>query len=977
MNPRRANWWLACSVLVLLCGVAPAAEAPEVPVVRPIADTVTDYESFTGRTQAHTQVDLRARVSGYLSKTSFQEGGEVKQGDVLFEIDPRPYQADLDRAEAELRLAEAKLKLADAHLDRLKTTAQRTPGAVGRDDLDQAAAEQTVAAARVKAAQATREAARLNLDFTRVTAPIAGHIGRRLVDPGNLVKADDTLLATIVSRDPLFVYFDIDERTLLHMRRLMKDRGRTEKTPVFIGLADEDGYPHRAEVDFSDNKVNPQTGTLSVRAVLPNKDRLLMPGLFVRLRLPLGEPYKALLVPQEAVLTDGGIKYVYAVTETGKIEFRRVTLGQEVGDRRVVREGLKQDDRVVVGRQQRLRPGMTVRPVEGNGPRDTPPRDDAPPRAKPEADARPAAARVGPVFLVETRYPGANARLVADTVAAPIEEQVNGMEGLLYLRSRCDNNGKYTLVAGFARGSNPQFSHVLLQNRVNVAEPVLPEAVKRLGVTTREQAPGVPMVVALLSPDGTFDSIYLSNYARIHIKDELTRLEGVAGATLAGAGDYSLRIWLDTARLAARDLTVAEVLRALQEQNLPVDKGQAGKKKEGDPITLDGRSRGVDPEALADIVLKAKEGGPIIRLKDVARIELGATREPGRVALDGKPAVILALHTRANVSLRKLRAAVRDKVAELRSRLPRGADLTIPFDLTPQAEGRVAAHLLVDLDLPPAASPERRDKMLQHAEALLRRVRGVEHTLSLSENPFDVFAGGPCILAALTPDREKKPGEIVQAIRSRLDEIKEMSVRVRDLSAPGSLPACAYPVDLAVHGPEWEHVRSFAKKLAERLEGSKDFRDVWLDRGSLPQSMLEVEIDRDKCRAMRISPSDVFDTLQIYLGSYYVNDFNRFGRTWQITVQAVPRKDQVKDLQSLKVRNTKGDMVPLATIMTLREMDGPLALDRLDSKPMMEITANLAPDVSPEQVRTLCRKLADEVRRELRLPASYRLSWLK
>ncbi len=412
MNTRSVGVWLSCSFLVLACESVRTAEEPaakplEVPVARPIVREVTDYEDFTGRTEAVNRVDLRARVTGYLVKSFFKEGSEVKQGDLLFEIDPRPYQAQMDRAEAAVHLAEAQLKLAEADLQRAKALLAQKVVAPG--EIDKPVAERAEAEARVRAAKAGLEVARLNLDFTRVRAPIAGRIGRQLLTPGNLVSADETILATVVSRDPMYVYFDVDERTLLRLRRSMREgKEKPEMMPVFIGLAGDEGHPQRGVVDFTDNQVNAETGTIRMRAVLPNKDDLLVPGLFVRVRLALGAPYKALLVPAEAVLADNGVQIVYVVNDKGAIESRTVETGRGHDGLRIVNRGLKPEDRVVVGRQQRLRPGMTVRPVEGKTP-------SAPPApAKRGVDARPVRGEPGPVILVEAEYPGASAAVVAD-----------------------------------------------------------------------------------------------------------------------------------------------------------------------------------------------------------------------------------------------------------------------------------------------------------------------------------------------------------------------------------------------------------------------------------------------------------------------------------------------------------------------------------------------------------------------------------
>jgi RND family efflux transporter MFP subunit len=973
MNPRLLCAWLLC-LAVLQPGAARGAdEAPQVPVVRPVVREVVDYEDFTGRTDARIRVDLRARVTGYLLKTTFQEGGTVKQGDVLFEIDPRPYQADLDRADAALNLAEARLKLAQATLKRMK--ALLATKAVGREEWDRAAAEVVEAEAAVRAARATREAARLNLDFTRVVAPISGHIGRQLVDPGNLVKADDTLLASIVTRDPLYVYFDIDERTLLHLRRAVPAGGAAAKILVAIGLAGEEGFPHRAAVDFVNNSVDADTGTIRLRAVLPNPRGLIDPGMFVRVRLAIGEPYKAVLVPAEAVLSDQGARFLYVVNDKDVIERRPVTVGAEHDGLRVIAQGLRQGERVAVGRLQQLRPGMTVRPENPDKPE---PKPAPPPADSPPPEVRPARVQHGPTVLVEAVYPGANAQVVADTIPAPIEQQVNGVEKLLSLRSRCTNDGKYTLAVTFQRGADASMSQVLVQNRVALALPVLPDVVKSAGVIVTKAAPGVQVIVTLLSPEGRYDTLYLSNYASIQIKDELGRLPSVGRVTLVGQGDYAMRIWLDPDKLAARKLTAAEVVKSIEGQNLkaaPARGGRAAAAK-GRPveITVDTLGRLADPEELADFILKADGEGRVVRLKDVATVELGAGRYDGQASLDGRPCVALVLHPAWDAGPRKLGAAVREKLAELRSRLPEGLDLAIAVDFSANE------WLLLEPELPAGVSAERTHRTLDRCAALLREVPGVQKGLTLTDNPFDLFGGGPCVVVGLAPAQKGKAdmAEVARAVRTRLDEIKNMTLRVRYLSRAGDVPHFSYPIRLAVYGPEPAPVRDFARKLADRLRRDKGLTDVWADPASTPRPMRSVEIDRTKAAMLGVSVKDIFATLQVYGGGALVNDFRRFGRFWRTEVQVAPGSgDWAKDLRQLKVRNMRGDMVPLGALVSVRDTEGPLAVDFFDLWPVVPITANLAAGASADEVRARCATLAEQVRKELGLSPDYRVKLLQ
>jgi multidrug efflux system membrane fusion protein len=350
--------------------VAPA-EAPAVPVAKPVQRQVTYHVDFTGRTEAVESINIVPRVTGYLVRISFKAGSEVKAGDELFEIDPRPYKAQLDQAEGQVKLYQAQLQLAKTTLARDQEIS-KTPGAVSAQQLDQDRAAVDEAEARVKAYQASTEVYKLNLGFTKVTSPISGQVSRYFLAAGNLVNQDQTLLTTVVSLDPMWVYFDMDEPTLLGIRRGINE-GRLKMPPdgalpVYIGLQGEDGYPHQGTVDFTNNQVNPTTGSINVRGVFPNSKpadgtRLLSPGMFARVRLPLGEPHPALLVIDRAIMSDQQLKKVYVIDGDNKAQERRVGTGalQEDGLREIT-DGLKPDDRVVVGGLQQVRPRMPVRP---------------------------------------------------------------------------------------------------------------------------------------------------------------------------------------------------------------------------------------------------------------------------------------------------------------------------------------------------------------------------------------------------------------------------------------------------------------------------------------------------------------------------------------------------------------------------------------------------------------------------------------
>ena len=352
--------------------VALARQAPVVPVSQPVRREVTDFVDFTGRINAVQSVDVRPRVTGYLKRMPFKEGAEVKAGDLLFEIDPRPYEAQVDSYRSQVNLYQAQLKLAKTVYARDVGINSRVPNSISQHQLDQDHAAVDEADARVKSFEKNLELYNLNVEFSKVLSPIDGQISRYYLTTGNLVNADQTLLTTVVSLDPIYCYFDMDESTLLRIRRAVNE-GKIKrkkdgvKLPILMGLQGEEGFPHDGKVNFVDNQVNPMTGSIPVRGVFPNPlppdgVRLISPGMFVRIRFPIGQPHKALLVIDRAVSSDQGMKFVYVLDAESKVQYRRVTTGaQQTDGLRVIEEGLKPDDWVVTGGLLQVRPRMKVK----------------------------------------------------------------------------------------------------------------------------------------------------------------------------------------------------------------------------------------------------------------------------------------------------------------------------------------------------------------------------------------------------------------------------------------------------------------------------------------------------------------------------------------------------------------------------------------------------------------------------------------
>ncbi len=347
---------------------APEAAPVPVTVSYPVEREIIDFADFTGRTAAVDSVEVRARVWGYLEKVNFKEGALVQKGDVLFEIDPRLYGADLERARGTVEQFEARLHRLERDYRRVKSLLAR--GAVGQEEFDRYDGDYREAAASLDVAKANRDLAALNLGYTKVAAPVSGRVSRYVVTVGNLIQSGDqnggTLLTTIVSVDPMYVYFDMDERTVLRVRQLIREgkarSARETEWPVSLGLATEEGFPHQGTINFEDNQVNPKTGTLRVRGVFRNRDEALSPGFFARVRVPIGQAHRALLVTDRALETDQGQKILYIVNRKNEVESRPVLVGALRGGLRAIDGGLERDERVIVSGLQQVRPGVTVAP---------------------------------------------------------------------------------------------------------------------------------------------------------------------------------------------------------------------------------------------------------------------------------------------------------------------------------------------------------------------------------------------------------------------------------------------------------------------------------------------------------------------------------------------------------------------------------------------------------------------------------------
>lgn len=370
---------VACPVFAILalllvgCGrhrELPKTGPPPVTVAPAIKRQVVDFDEYTGHVEAISSVDVYAKVSGYLEEVAFQDGAMVKEGDLLFLIDKRTYQAEYDQAVSQRNLYQAREKLTKTTLARNEKLVGK--GAVSQEAYDESVAQADEATAQVQAAESDIAAKKVNLDYCTISSPIAGRIDRTYVTKGNLIQSgvgSPTLLTTIVSVDPVYVYFDVDELALLGYieQHVAQTDGRPDgslkerKIPVEVSLADGTVYPHRGMIDFGSNQLDAATGTLTVRAIIPNPDGVLRPGLFTRIKVASGAPYDAVLVPQRAIGANQSNRFVYVLDESGNAVQKPVTLGTKQGPLQVVKTGLKEGEQVIINGTLLVRPGKPVK----------------------------------------------------------------------------------------------------------------------------------------------------------------------------------------------------------------------------------------------------------------------------------------------------------------------------------------------------------------------------------------------------------------------------------------------------------------------------------------------------------------------------------------------------------------------------------------------------------------------------------------
>jgi multidrug efflux pump subunit AcrB len=592
-----------------------------------------------------------------------------------------------------------------------------------------------------------------------------------------------------------------------------------------------------------------------------------------------------------------------------------------------------------------------------------------------------------PTITVEANYPGANALVVADTVAAPIEQQVNGVEGMLAMYSQSSNDGTYRLTVTFPSDADLDLAQVLVQNRVALALPLLPDVIKQNGVPVRKKAPALLGFVLLSSPDFRFDALYLSHYASLQIKDELARVAGVADVVLLGLRESTLRIWLDADKLASRNLTLNDVTKALAEQKVQMAAGPVGRPPvpggQVFQISVTPVGRLGDLESLGKLVLKTSHEGQVVRLKDVASLELGSAGE-GHASFNGKPVVALGIALLPRTKPREVRATLQEQLTTLRTRLPEGLDLALAFDFAGNLEAPsqrdTPEYLRLDLTLPDAASLVRTQAVAAHAEEILRGTAGVGDVLTVSDRPFTIGANEAFLLVSLTPanTRPVSRQKLIQELGLQLArELTEASTQVCDVTNAQRFPLGGDVLELALMDLAdcgLAELRKRGEILVERLSARPELTAVHLSGSARLSPQLCIVVDRAQAKDRGVTLKDILDTLQALTGELQVNDFNRFGRSWQIHIPAdrVVRLD-ADQIKQLKVRNSAGEMIALGAMVTVEAWSGPVLVERYNMRRMVGLTAQLAPGVSLTEASSLCETVFAEVCKEFPEPKALAL----
>ena len=567
------------------------------------------------------------------------------------------------------------------------------------------------------------------------------------------------------------------------------------------------------------------------------------------------------------------------------------------------------------------------------------------------------------VVAVEGSYPGANAEVVAQTIAFPVEQQVNGVENMVSMSSQSSNDGRYLLQVTFRDGTDPNVAQMLVQNRTSLSVPALPAVVQQAGVTVRKVAPQPLAVLCLTSPDGRYDEMYLSNFAAVQIQPELARIVGVGEMVPFGAREAQYRLLIDPDRLRAYQLSVNDFLEALQASMLPA------------PVV-----QFTSIDKFEHIVLKATPEGEIVRLSDVARIEPDSVAR-SQASLNGQTAVVLAVYPLPEARASDVSRSIAQNLAELRARFPEGLSAETAFDFAPNLDPRghvpLGEHLVIDVELPSGATPERTFEALQQATEVLQKTPGVQNVLALTEHPFALVRSRPCLIAALTPKAERSldRAAVAASMRSRLKkEVAGAEFRISVPSADGHFPIYGFPIEFVIEDrgdQPTDVLLKAAAGMVEQMNASGKFTDVGQNSRIVPVPMIDV--DHAKCVAMGIDVAQVFEAMELCLGSAEVGGVEQTARTWPVRAAIdADSGDYASSLERVRVKNQQNEFVPLATVASIRGATGRMVVERHNLYPAARVTANLASGVPLAEGRQLCESLAAR-----ELGVSFKLVWLR
>jgi multidrug efflux pump subunit AcrB len=592
-----------------------------------------------------------------------------------------------------------------------------------------------------------------------------------------------------------------------------------------------------------------------------------------------------------------------------------------------------------------------------------------------------AAAEELPALTVEAVYPGATASVAEERLAAPLENQIMGVEHLRRLRSRFGRDGSYRLEVTFAAGTDIDLALKLVQDRVGVALPVLPAEIQRLGLTVRKPSPGLLMLICVSSRDASDDAERLSTYAEIMLKNELARVPGVSQVTVLGAEDFGVRIRLDPDKLAARKLTIADVTRAVDSQDLGAKDGPPAGPGGTSPLQPNARVGPLPLDQLESIVIKTGPDGRVSRLRDVTSSSVNTgIGLPVYASLDGKPVAVLAVYPFGPSHPREVSTRVRAKLAELRAEqvIPPFIEASTDFDFSQPETAETPGFLLIDVDPGDGVPAEPIAGLLSRGGQSLSGLAGTRNVLALEGQPFDRERDQHCLVARLGPakgaavDRERLVGEI----RARFPPgEKAPSIRIRDLcGAAGSLRS-GYPIHFAIVGPDPARAQTLAGQLVTRLSQDRRLTDLWSRPRLVP--VPSVGVDRAKAAAMGVSPAEISASIQPVFGPVRTGSLRSFARTLPVWVEVDSGRGIDRDaFERLEVRNDKGTMVPVRAMAALRQDRAPDRLERIDLLPAVSITASLTGGFSLAEARYVCERLAEEVLSK-EGPSDYRLTWLR